>query len=139
MKHLAVLAIGLLAGASAASPAFAQEVIYRCGNEYTQRPCEGARELRPAPAPTEDEREAARTSHWRQSLMAEELAAERQKQEARPPGGPSAIRGRVGAADPQDSVRQDRDRPSRERAARAGRDDTFRAVVPGSKRGGSKS
>lgn len=141
------LAAGLAAGVVClVMPlAEAQEAIYRCGHQYTERPCEGARQIRPAPVPSDDEREAARTVHWRQSLLADELAAEREQQAARPKGGPSAIRGRAGAAEPApsvDSARPGRERSGRERASRAEggrrgeRDETFRAVVPRAPHGG---
>lgn len=140
MKSLARLPAGVLTGVCLlVLPAAAQEAIYRCGNEYSQRPCEGGREIRPAPPAGEDEREAARLTHWRQSLLAEELAGERHRQEREARGGPSGIRGRVGAAEPQEPPARERKRSARERGAESRRGDTFKAVVPKSPRRAPKS
>lgn len=146
MKFLARLAAGVLTGVCLlVLPAAAQEAIYRCGNEYTQRPCEGARQIRTAPPASEDEREAARLTHWRQSLLAEELAGERQRQEREARGGPAGIRGRAGAAEPQEPQEpqepsaRERKRSARERGVESRRGDTFRAVVPKTPRRAPKS
>lgn len=85
IQAAAAIAAGLLA-----APLQAQ-TIYRCGDTYSQQPCEGARAITPnAHQPTAAERSAAAAAAKRDAALADSMEKDRQRQEALAAKSPQA-------------------------------------------------
>lgn len=76
--------------ALAAALPVAAQTIYRCGSEYSQSPCEGARLIEPEGAPREGEARAAREQARRNAALAGKLERERVAAEEKV-AGPSVV------------------------------------------------
>lgn len=70
-----------LAAAWAVAPA---QVVYRCGDSYSQQPCAGGKAIEAGPPPTADERRQSAAATQRDARLADRLEKDRLQQEAQP-------------------------------------------------------
>ena len=108
---------------AAALPLQAQ-VVYRCGNTYSERACGEGRAVDTRDERSDEQRDAALDAQRRHDEMAQELARDRQKAEAQPVAA-TGISGRGEPAFEEPETTRDK-KPSK--AERRKRD--FKAVVP---------
>lgn len=109
---------------AAALPLQAQ-VVYRCGNTYSERVCGDAQAIEARDARSDEQRDSALDAQRRHDEMAEQLARDRQKAEAQP----VAATGISGRGEPAlEEPAATGDGKSSKKAERRKRD--FKAVVP---------
>lgn len=110
---------------AAAQPLHAQ-VVYRCGNTYSERPCGEGHAIEARDARSDEQRDSALEAQRRHDEMAEQLARDRQKAEAQPVAA-ARISGR-GEPPPEEPA------PARQKKSSKAerRNGDFKAVVPGS-------
>ena len=81
MKSFKHLVLPTLAGLSLSLAAHAQ-VVYRCGNSYSQTPCADGKAISTDDSRTDAQRAAAREGLARDKALAKELDTDRRKEEA---------------------------------------------------------
>ena len=101
---------------AAAMPAAAQ-TIYRCGSEYSQSPCPGARQIEPEPSPRAEEAKSARDQARRNAHLAETLRRERTAAEEKVAGPAVVVTGQK-AATPETTKEKRKPAPFRASTAR---------------------
>ena len=87
MPRLSPLGIVLACAACTHIPATAEPAIWRCGNAYSDRPCEGGKPLEPADQPSEAQRRQADEATRRDQAAAQRMERERLRLDAQPRHG----------------------------------------------------
>ncbi|AKJ27728.1 hypothetical protein [Caldimonas brevitalea] len=119
-----------------AAPA-AGTTVYRCGNSYSEQPCEQGRVVPLVEGPSEAQRAQAQQNGERDAQLAEELQRRRLHHEAQPvaSGGirfvPRTEEASSGDGKPSDKQKRKQKRGKRREAAGRQSDDDFEAIVPG--------
>lgn len=107
------------------------QAIYRCGDSYSQQPCQGGRQLMPAgPAPTATDRSQAAAVASRDARLADTLEKDRTRREAQAVTAPAVM--------PAATVSEPEPHKWPEKAATR-KLDVFTASVPGSRAPKSKA
>jgi hypothetical protein len=81
-RRSAIGAVALIAALSAAHWAHAAPTIWRCGNIYSDRPCEGGKSLEAEPTPSAERRKEVDEATRKNMAMGNAMERERLKSEA---------------------------------------------------------
>lgn len=124
----------------AALPSAAQS-IYRCGSEYSQKPCEGGKAIETQAAPSAADARSAQAQATRNGKLANEMERDRVAREQRVAGPAMLVTGQKGVAmKPEPKASDDRSSKKHAKARKLPTDFTATAPAkPGDKPAKKKS